>query len=64
MQKYRNAMSYKEAVLERMLALIPRHIILRHYKKIKFIAAVKDGLQEIDQGRGMSIKAVQLMIEG
>jgi predicted transcriptional regulator len=57
-------MSDKEAVLE-LVKRLPPNVSLRDIvKEIEFIAAVKDGLEEIDQGKGVSIEAVEQMIEG
>jgi predicted transcriptional regulator len=57
-------MSDKEAVLE-LVRRLPPNVSLRDIvKEIEFIAAVKDGLEEIDQGKGVSIEAVEQMIEG
>jgi predicted transcriptional regulator len=57
-------MSDKEVVLE-LVKRLPPNVSLRDIvKEIEFIAAVKDGLEEIDQGKGVSIEAVEQMIEG
>jgi predicted transcriptional regulator len=57
-------MSDKEAVLE-LVKRLPPNVSLRDIvKEIEFIAAVKDGLEEIDQGKGVLIEAVEQMIEG
>ena len=56
-------MSDREAVIE-MVKRLPASISLREIlKEIEFIAAVKAGLAEIDQGQGVSIEAVEQMIE-
>jgi len=56
-------MSDREAVIE-MVKRLPASISLREIlKEIEFIAAVKEGLAEIDQGQGVSIEAVEQMIE-
>lgn len=56
-------MSDKEAVLE-LVKRLPANVSLHEIvKEIEFIAAVKDGLQEIDQGKGVSIEAVEQMLE-
>lgn len=56
-------MSDKEAVLE-LVKRLPANVSLHQIvKEIEFIAAVKDGLQEIDQGKGVSIEAVEQMLE-
>ncbi|MBW4601604.1 MAG: hypothetical protein KME29_19035 [Calothrix sp. FI2-JRJ7] len=57
-------MSDKKAVLELVKGLPPDISFRGIIKKIEFIAAVKDGIQEIDQGKGVSIEAVEQMIEG
>jgi predicted transcriptional regulator len=56
-------MSDKEAVLELVKRLPPNVSLHQIVKEIEFIAAVKDGLQEIDQGKGVSIEAVEQMLE-
>ncbi len=57
-------MSDKEAVLE-LVKRLPPNVSLRDIvKEIEFIAAVRDGLEEIDQGKGVSIEAVEQMIKG
>ncbi len=56
-------MSDKEAVLE-LVKRLPANVSLHQIvKEIEFIAAVKDGLQEIDQGKGVSIETVEQMLE-
>ena len=56
-------MSDREAVIE-MVKRLPASISLREIlKEIEFIAAVKEGLAEIDQGQGVSIEAVEQMME-
>jgi predicted transcriptional regulator len=56
-------MSDKEAVIE-LLNRLPSQVTLREIlQEIEFIAAVKEGLDEIDQGQGVSIEAVEKMIE-
>ena len=56
-------MSDREAVIERVKRL-PASISLREIlREIEFIAAVKEGLAEIDQGQGVSIEAVEQMME-
>ena len=52
-------MSDKEAVIE-PLNRLPSEVSLR---EIEFIAAVKEGLSEIDQGKGVSVEAVEKMVE-
>ena len=56
-------MSDKEAVIE-LLKRLPSEVSLREIlREIEFIAAVKEGLEEIDQGQGISIEAVEKMME-
>ncbi len=56
-------MSDKEAVIE-LLKRLPSEVSLREIlREIEFIAAVKEGLDEIDQGQGVSIDAVEQMME-
>ena len=56
-------MSDKEAVIE-LLKRLPAEVTLREIlREIEFIAAVKEGLDEIDQGQGVSIEAVEKMME-
>jgi hypothetical protein len=56
-------MSDKEAVLE-LVQRLPSSVSLREIlKEIEFVAAVKEGLNEIDQGQGMSIAAVEQLLE-
>ena len=55
-------MSDKEAVLE-LVKRLPASVSLREIlREIKFIAAVKGGLDEIDQGQGISIESVEQMM--
>jgi predicted transcriptional regulator len=55
-------MSDKEAVIE-LLKRLPAEVSLREIlREIEFIAAVKEGLDEIDQGQGVSIEAVEKMM--
>jgi predicted transcriptional regulator len=57
-------MSDKEAVLE-LVKRLPTTVSLREIlREIEFIAAVKEGLDQIDQGQGISVESVeQMMIE-
>ena len=56
-------MSDREAVIE-MVKRLPASISLREIlKEIEFVAAVKEGLAEIDQGQGVSIEAIEQIIE-
>ena len=55
-------MSDKEAVLE-LVKPLPATVSLREIlQEIEFIAAVKEGLDEIDQGQGISIESVERMM--
>ena len=55
-------MSDKEAVLE-LVKRLPASVSLGEILwKIEFIAAVKEGLDEIDRGQGISIEAVEQMM--
>lgn len=55
-------MSDKEAVLE-LVKRLPDTISLREIlREIEFVAAVKEGLDEIDRGQGVSIESVEQMI--
>ena len=57
------AMSDKEAVIE-LLKRLPSEVSLREIlREIEFIAAVKEGLSEIDQGKGVSVEVVEKMME-
>ncbi len=57
-------MSDKEAVIE-LVKRLPADVSLREIvRQIEFIAAIKEDLNEIDQGKGVSIEAVEQMIEG
>lgn len=56
-------MSDKEAVIE-LVKRLPSGVSLREIlREIEFIAAIKEGLDEIDQGQGVSVEAVEKMIE-
>ena len=56
-------MSDKEAVIE-LIKRLPSGVSLREIlREIEFIAAVKEGLDEIDQGQGVSVEAVEKMME-
>lgn len=56
-------MSDKEAVLE-LVNRLPADVSLREIvQKIEFIAAVKEGLAELDQGKGVSIESVQQLLD-
>jgi hypothetical protein len=56
-------MSDKEAVIE-LVNRLPSGISLREIlREIEFIAAVKEGLDELDQNQGISIESVEHMME-
>ncbi len=56
-------MNDKEAVIQ-LLNRLPSEISLREIlREIEFIAAVKEGLDEIDRGQGVSVEAVEKMME-
>lgn len=56
-------MSDRETVLE-LVKRLPPNVSLRDIvREIEFIAAVKEGLEQIDQGQGVSLEAVEQMIE-
>ncbi|PZV14630.1 MAG: hypothetical protein DCF22_08525 [Leptolyngbya sp.] len=56
-------MSDKEVVIE-LLKRLPSEVSLREILgEIEFIAAVKEGLSEIDQGKGVSVEVVEKMME-
>jgi predicted transcriptional regulator len=55
-------MSDKEAVIE-LVKRLPATISLREIlREIEFVAAVQEGLDEIDQGKGISIESVEQMM--
>jgi predicted transcriptional regulator len=56
-------MSDKEAVIE-LVKRLPSEVSLREIlKEIEFVAAVKEGLNEIDQGQWVSVETVEKMME-
>jgi predicted transcriptional regulator len=55
-------MSDKDAVLELVQRLPAEASLQRILQEIQFIAAVKEGLDEIDQGKGVSVEAVEQML--
>jgi predicted transcriptional regulator len=56
-------MSDKETVLE-LVKRLPATVSLQEIlREIEFIAAVKEGLDEIDQGQGISVESVEQMLE-
>lgn len=55
-------MSDKEAVIE-LLKRLPAEVSLRAIlREIEFVAGVKEGLAEIDQGQGVSVATVEKMM--
>ncbi|MCE2696770.1 MAG: hypothetical protein PX483_01435 [Nostocales cyanobacterium LE14-WE4] len=56
-------MSGKETVLELVKCLTPDVSIRSIIQEIEFILAVQEGLNEIDQGEGVSIESLEQMIE-
>ncbi len=56
-------MSDKEAVLELVNRLPPGVSLREILREIEFIAAVKEGLDQIDQGQGIPVEAVEKMME-
>jgi predicted transcriptional regulator len=56
-------MSDKEAVIE-LVKRLPPDVSLRDIvAEIEFIAAVREGLGEIEQGKGIPIEEVEKMID-
>jgi predicted transcriptional regulator len=55
-------MSDKDAVLELVQRLPAEASLQRILQEIQFIAAVKEGLDEIDQGKGVSVEAVEQIL--
>ncbi|AFY34021.1 hypothetical protein [Calothrix sp. PCC 7507] len=56
-------MSDKEAVIELVKRLPPDVSFHQIVQEIEFIAAIREGFEEIDQGKGISIAAVEKMID-
>ena len=56
-------MSDKETVLELVKRLTQDVSIRSIIQEIEFILAVQEGLNEIDQGAGVSIESLEQMIE-
>jgi predicted transcriptional regulator len=55
-------MSDKESVLE-LVNLLPADLSLREIlRELEFVAAVQEGLDEIDRGQGISIESVEQMM--
>ncbi|MEM9002643.1 MAG: hypothetical protein AAGE59_03850 [Cyanobacteria bacterium P01_F01_bin.86] len=56
-------MTDKEAVLE-LVKRLPDSVSLRQIlQAIEFIAAVEEGLHELDQGKGVAVDSVEQMME-
>jgi predicted transcriptional regulator len=56
-------MSNKETVIE-LVKRLPSHISLREIaQEIEFIAAIQEGLDEIDQGKGIPLENVEKMMD-
>lgn len=56
-------MSNKEAVIK-LVERLPSDVSLREIaQEIEFIAAIQEGLEEIDQGKGIALKEVEKMID-
>ncbi|UIE39538.1 hypothetical protein [Leptodesmis sichuanensis] len=56
-------MSDKETVLE-LVKRLPATVSLQEIlREIQFVAAVKEGLAEIDQGQGISVESVEQLLE-
>lgn len=56
-------MSDKEAVIELVKRLPPDISLHEIVQKIEFIAAVKEGFDQIEQGKGIPIEEVEKMID-
>ncbi|MEO0984092.1 MAG: hypothetical protein AAFY20_00935 [Cyanobacteria bacterium J06639_14] len=56
-------MTDKEAVIE-LVKRLPDSVSLRQIlQAIEFIAAVEEGLNELDQGKGVAVDSVEQMME-
>lgn len=56
-------MSDKEAVIE-LVKNLPSDVTLKEIvQKIEFIAAIREGFDQIDQGQGISIEQVEQLID-
>ena len=56
-------MTDKEAVLE-LVKRLPDSVSLRQIlQAIEFIAAVEEGLNELDQGKGVAVDSVEQMMQ-
>ena len=56
-------MSNKEAVIE-LVKRLPENISLTAIaEEVRFIAAIQEGLEEIDLGKGVPVETVEKMME-
>ncbi|WP_193193643.1 hypothetical protein [Nostoc sp. MG11] len=56
-------MSDKEAVIE-LVKHLPQDVTLREIvQKIEFIAAIREGFDQIDQGQGIPVEQVEHLID-
>ncbi|MEH2001191.1 MULTISPECIES: hypothetical protein [unclassified Nostoc] len=56
-------MSDKEAVIE-LVKHLPQDVTLREIvQKIEFIAAIREGFDQIDQGQGIPIEQVEQIMD-
>jgi len=56
-------MSDKEAVIE-LVKHLPSDVTLREIvEKIEFIAAIREGFDQIDQGQGIAIEQIEQIID-
>jgi predicted transcriptional regulator len=56
-------MSDKEAVIE-LVKHLPQNVTLREIlQKIEFIAAIREGFDQIDQGQGIPVEQVEQIID-
>lgn len=57
------AMSDREAVIE-LVKRLPSNVSIQEIaREIEFVAAVKEGLNQIDRGQGIPIEKVEQMID-
>jgi predicted transcriptional regulator len=56
-------MSDRETVLEIVKQLPPDVSLREILRKLEFIAAVREGFEEIEQGRGIPVEQVEQMVE-
>ena len=56
-------MSNKEAVIE-LVNRLPENVSLREIaQEIEFVAAIQEGLDQIDQGQGIPLEDVEKMLD-